>query len=79
MNANKLTINYFKSDFMLVTNQKIKSKFKLEMNNNVITESDSVKYLGVIIDNQLNWKTRHIKHICSKIARGSWALTELRK
>ena len=76
MNANKLTINY--SNFMLFTNKKKKSKFKLEINNNHITESDSVKYLGVIIDNKLIWKTR-IEHICSKMAKGSWALTRLKK
>ena len=70
MNANQLTINYSKSNFMLFTNKKKKSKFKLEINNNHITESDSVKYLGVIIDNKLIWKT-HIEHICSKIAKGS--------
>ena len=53
MNANKLTISYSKSNFMLFINKKKKSKFKLEINNNHITESDSVKYLGVIIDNKL--------------------------
>ena len=78
MNANKLTINYSKSNFMLFTSKKKKSKFKLEINNNHITEPDSVKYLGVIIDNKLIWKT-HIEHICSKMAKGSWALTRLKK
>ena len=74
MNANKLTINYSKSNFMLFTTKKKKSKFKLEINNNHITESDSVKYLGVKIDNKLIWKT-YIEHI----AWGSWALTRLKK
>ena len=60
MNANKLTnTNNSKSNFMLFTNKKKKSKFKLDINNNQITESDSVKYLGVIIDNKLIWKTHH--------------------
>ena len=58
--------------------KKKKSKFKLEINNNHITESGSIKYLGVIIDYKLIWKT-HIEHICSKIAKGSWALTRLKK
>ena len=78
MNANKLTINYSKSNFMLFASKKKKRKFKLEINNNHITESESVKYLGVIIDNKLIWKT-HIEHICSKIVKGSWALTRLKK
>ena len=46
MNANKLTINYSKSNFMLFTNKQKKSKFKLEINNNHLTESDSIKHLG---------------------------------
>ena len=78
MNANKLTINYSKSNFMLFTSKKKKIKFKLEINNNHITETDSKKYLGVIINNKLIWKT-HIEHICSKIAKGSWAVTRLKK
>ena len=80
MTANKLTtsIYYSKSNFMLFTNKKEKSKFELEINNSQITESDSVKYLRVIIDNKLLWKT-YIDHICSKIAKGSWALTRLKK
>ena len=36
---------------MLFTNQKLKTQFKLEMNNDEITEFDSVKYLVVLIDN----------------------------
>ena len=78
MIVNKPTINYSKSNFMLFTEPKLKSKFKLEVNNNDITESDSLKYLGVIIDNKFIWKT-HIEHICSKIARRSLALIRLRK
>ena len=79
MNANKLTIKYFKSNFMLFTSKKKKSRLRLEINNNHITESDSVKYLGVIItDNKLIWKP-HIERICSKIANGSWARTRLKK
>ena len=36
-----------------------------------------VKYLGVIIDNKLNWK-QHIQYLCSKLSSGSWALLKLR-
>ena len=71
MVTNNYELQYSKSNFILFTIKKKKSKFKLAINNNHITESESVKYLGVIIiDNKLIWKTRN-KHICSKIARGS--------
>jgi len=35
-------------------------------------------YLGVIIDQDLSW-TPHIQMQCSKIARGNWALANLRR
>ena len=36
-----------------------------------------MKYLGILIDDELNWKYQ-VKQICSKIARGSWAPYHIR-
>ena len=33
MEANKLTINYTKSEYMIVTNKKLKHKFEIQINN----------------------------------------------
>ena len=33
--------------------------------------------MKVIIDNKLNWES-HIKRVCSILARGSWAVLQLR-
>ena len=38
------------------------------MNNQEISEVKSTKFLGVIINNQLNWKN-HLDYICTKIAK----------
>ena len=78
MEANKLTINYTKSEYMIITNKKLKHKFEIKINNICLTEADSVKYLGVFIDKNLTWKP-HIAAISTKIARGSWALTRLKR
>ena len=37
----------------------------------------SLKYISVLIDDNLNWK-QQIKEQCSKVARGSWALNQLK-
>ena len=75
--ANKLTINYTKSKYMIVTNKQIKHKFQCEINNIYLTEADSVKYLGVLIDKNLTWKP-HMAAFSTKIARGFWGLTRLK-
>ena len=53
MEANKLTINYTKSEYMIIINKKLKHKFEIKINNICLTEADSVKYLGVFIDKNL--------------------------
>ena len=46
--------------------------------NNPVKQSHHIKYLGVLIDENLNWKEQ-IKEQCSKVARGSWALNQLKQ
>ena len=78
MEANKLTINYTKSEYMITTNKKLKHKLEIKINNICLTEDDSVKYLGVLIDKNLTWKP-HTAAISTKIAKCSWALTRLKR
>ena len=63
---------------MIVTNKKLRHKFELEINNMCVTEADFVKYLGVLIDKNLTWKPP-IAAISTKIAKGFWALTRLKR
>ena len=42
---------------------------KIFINNIPIQQVDSTKFLGVIIDDDLNW-SNHISYINSKIAKG---------
>ena len=52
--ANKLTINYLKTNFALFSNKKDKLCIQTR-NGNTITQQKSVKYLGVLLDNKLSW------------------------
>ena len=47
---------------------KITNNYKVYMNNHEISEVKSIKFLGVLIDNQLNWKN-HLDHICTKVSK----------
>ena len=62
---------------MVVTTKQNKPELKVSIDNNPIKQSHHIKYLGVLIDDNLNWK-QQIKEQCSKVARGSWALNQLK-
>ena len=63
---NKLSINFNKTEFMVVTTKQNKPKLKVSIDNNPIKQSNHIKYLGVLIDDNLNWK-QQIKEQCSKV------------
>ena len=48
------------------------------MNRKAIAQKDHVKYLGVLVDERLNWNY-HIQHISKKIGRGIGILVRLRQ
>jgi hypothetical protein len=77
--ANKLSLNVGKSNFVLFhpPQRNIGNNFVLTINNNIIPCSSSVKYLGILIDSNLNWKS-HIASICRKIKRSIGMLSKLR-
>ena len=75
--VNKLLINFNKTEYMVVTTKQNKPELKVSIDNNPIKQSHHIKYLCVLIDDNLNWK-QQIKEQCSKVARGSWALNQLK-
>ena len=58
MVRNNLTINYKKTEYILITNKKQIKRFKMQIDQNVLEQKNQGKYLGVIIDNKLNWESR---------------------
>ena len=67
---NELSINFNKTEFIVVTTKQNKPELKVALDNHPIKQSHHIKYLGVLIDDNLNRK-QQIKEQCSKVARRS--------
>ena len=71
--ANKLSPNVGKSKFSLFHNAGKKYSIPsylptLKINNDDIERVNTIKFLGVLLDDNLSWK-EHIKYLTNKIAR----------
>ena len=71
MRINKLSINYSKSEFMIITKKQFKHKFEVVIEDNKIKQKSVVKYLGILIDDKLNWK-HQVKQISQKLQEVHW-------
>ena len=71
LHVNKLSLNVDKTHTMIFTNKKeLHNRCNnIEIEGIPIETVGQTKFLGVIIDNKLCWKS-HINHICNKIAKG---------
>ena len=64
---------------MLFTRRKSNDeKITIKIDNQIISETKSSKFLEVYIDNSLNWK-KHISYIAGKISRGMGVILKSRK
>ena len=76
--SNKLTLNISKSKYMLFSNKtKIDRNLNIKINENRLENCVSYKYLGVIFDCNLNWKS-HIDRVREKVNKACGALSKLR-
>ena len=57
---------------------KLLPKVNLSIDGHAIDKTDKTKFLGIIIDNKLNW-SKHIAYISGKIARGIGVIIKARK
>ena len=48
---------------------KIVNRIDVTISNCCLKKTDSLKYLGVIIDHRLNW-SQHIAHVKNKVSKG---------
>ena len=71
LKANKLTLNSGKTNYMVFHRSRRKSynNIKLYVDDAIIKEVSTIKYLGVIFDNKLKW-TSHIAFVKNKVAKG---------
>ena len=66
--ANKLSLNASKSNFLIISPKKVIKAINLSINNKKLKQENYTKYLGIIIDEKLNWK-QHIKQLNIKISK----------
>ena len=79
MRINKLTINYKKTNYMILTKKKLNNfPFVIKIGENVIDRQQCVKYLGIMIDEKMSWANQ-INYLNTKICRGAWAISQLKK
>jgi len=74
--ANKLCINYSKSNFMLMNNHK-NINFSVPINHQRISKQSSLKYLGVILDDKLNWKPQ-VEKLVTQLSKSCGMLFKLK-
>ena len=80
MGQSKLTLKYFKTTYLLFNKQphgRMSLKFSLHINQNEISSSESMKYLGVWFDDKLNWSA-HIQILSLQLARCCHMLYHIR-
>ena len=72
LRTNKLSLNVQKTYNMVIHRAKIKRDNDLDntINNDCLKSTNSLKFLGVIIDHKLNW-TQHIAHVKNKVSKES--------
>ena len=79
LSANKLSLNIEKTSFVVFhcPQKKILHQVNLQISNKQLKQDNQVKYLGLIVDSNLNWKS-HIHELGKKISRGIGILAKIR-
>ena len=72
--ANKLALNVKKTKYILFQGcRKLTPQCRLSIDNVIIEKVDSLKFLGIYVDNELRWNI-HTHFIEKKVAGGLYAL-----
>ena len=76
--ANKLSLNVGKSKLLIFNKKKnYDSNLSVVLNGQTLEEVDHAKYLGVLVDNKLNWSFQ-INAVKLKLAKGTGLLAKIR-
>ena len=67
LNANKISLNVQKTELVILKHERknVDSEVKIKLSRKQVYPTDSIKYLGVRIDENLNWK-HHVSDIAIK-------------
>ena len=79
LNVNRLSLNIDKTNFVIFHpfNKPLKTNITIMIHKKAISEKNSIKYLGVMIDSTLSWKD-HVLHLSKKLSRVVGILYKLR-
>lgn len=79
LTANKLSLNTSKSNVLIFRPKNASNKLdtQIMINGKLLKEKESAKYLGILIDNKLLFKT-HIDHVNNKLIKGNSLLAKIR-
>ena len=77
-NCNKLSLNIDKTNFVIfhLPQKKVAFKMKGIVNSIEIKQVTSIRYLGIHIDGNLNWK-EHVQYVSTKIKRNIGMLSKI--
>ena len=77
--ANKLSLNIEKSNYVIFRppQKSVNYSINLKINNQTLMHENSIKYLGIMIDSHLNWKSQ-VCYISKKIKRNIGILSKIR-
>ena len=76
--SNKLTVNFSKTNYMIFHGKSFQySNGRIKMGNSTLKKVSSTKYLGITIDDKLQWKC-HITKLCSNISSFCGIMYKLR-
>ena len=70
MKANKLSVNIDKTNYIIFQPTQKKSMYEilLLLDDRLITQKKQIKFLGVLLDENLSWKP-HINYVCKKVSK----------
>jgi hypothetical protein len=79
LNANKLSINASKTKFVIFKskNKSQHQEIIVKINNDIVEQVPCVKFLGVLIDQELTWKN-HISSVLKNIIKSAGLIAKLR-
>ena len=78
LKVNKLSLNIKKTQYMVFSNKNVKiPDISLQIEGQSIARTRCSKFLGVYIDDQINWK-HHIRYISNKVSKGIGVIIKAR-
>ena len=78
LRANNLSLNIKKTHCMNFSNRTFTYNNDIKIDNEIVENVESTKFLGVILDNKLCWK-KHILYVRGKIARSVGTICKSRQ